>query len=237
MKRTWRIPGLPRFSRPPLSAKAADDARTPLYFQDPSGAPFYAAGPKKTPDGRDYVPVFDDAPPGNARRQRHHRDCSAAFSITATPWACRTPHRCRKKMPWAWITSRSMPTRRAMRAVSCASAPAACKCSACAPRRWRCALPSPAPFARPARCSLMSGALRPSRPKSAGWIERLTVAATGDPVQPGQVLAELYAPDLVAAEAGVSRRRAYARAAWRMAIGCAHNRFAAAAARARCARR
>ena len=36
--------------------------------------------------------------------------------------------------------------------------------------------------------------------KAAGWIERLTVAATGDPVRQGEVLAELYAPDLVAAE-------------------------------------
>jgi Cu(I)/Ag(I) efflux system membrane fusion protein len=36
--------------------------------------------------------------------------------------------------------------------------------------------------------------------KVPGWIERLAVAATGDPVQRGQVLAEIYAPDLVAAE-------------------------------------
>ena len=36
--------------------------------------------------------------------------------------------------------------------------------------------------------------------KVGGWIEHLAVAATGDPVQRGQVLAEIYAPDLVAAE-------------------------------------
>jgi Cu(I)/Ag(I) efflux system membrane fusion protein len=36
--------------------------------------------------------------------------------------------------------------------------------------------------------------------KVAGWIEHLTVAAAGDAVQKGQVLAEIYAPDLVAAE-------------------------------------
>jgi Cu(I)/Ag(I) efflux system membrane fusion protein len=33
-----------------------------------------------------------------------------------------------------------------------------------------------------------------------GWIERLAVAATGDPVRRGQVLAEMYAPDMVASE-------------------------------------
>ena len=51
--------------------------------------------------------------------------------------------------------------------------------------------------------------------KAAGWIERLTVAATGDPVRQGEVLAELYAPDLVAAE------QEYLVAA-RMAVAAAH---------------
>jgi Cu(I)/Ag(I) efflux system membrane fusion protein len=36
--------------------------------------------------------------------------------------------------------------------------------------------------------------------KVAGWIEHLEVSATGDEVKRGQVLAELYSPDLVAAE-------------------------------------
>ncbi|MEI9986965.1 MAG: efflux RND transporter periplasmic adaptor subunit [Aliidongia sp.] len=36
--------------------------------------------------------------------------------------------------------------------------------------------------------------------KVAGWIEHLAVAATGDSVKRGQVLAEIYAPDLVASE-------------------------------------
>ena len=36
--------------------------------------------------------------------------------------------------------------------------------------------------------------------KVAGWIEHLAVAATGDAVRRGQVLAEIYAPDLVTAE-------------------------------------
>ncbi len=36
--------------------------------------------------------------------------------------------------------------------------------------------------------------------KAPGWIEHLAVAAAGDPVKRGQVLAEIYAPDLVASE-------------------------------------
>jgi Cu(I)/Ag(I) efflux system membrane fusion protein len=36
--------------------------------------------------------------------------------------------------------------------------------------------------------------------KVSGWIEHMAVAATGDPVRRGQVLAEIYSPDLVASE-------------------------------------
>ena len=38
-----------------FSARAANEARKPLYYQDPGGAPFYAGEPNKAPDGRDYV--------------------------------------------------------------------------------------------------------------------------------------------------------------------------------------
>ena len=106
-------------------------------------------------------------PCSKTRRHGNARGNAAPACRTPHPllpqsrWACRTPRRCRKKIPWAWITCPSMPTRPAMRAARCASAPAACRRSACAPRRWRCALPSPAPCARPARCSSMSGAWRP----------------------------------------------------------------------------
>ncbi|CCE11598.1 putative Cation efflux system protein cusB precursor [Bradyrhizobium sp. STM 3843] len=41
-----------------MAAASAD--RTPLYYRDPSGAPFWSAGPKKDDRGRDYLPVYDD---------------------------------------------------------------------------------------------------------------------------------------------------------------------------------
>lgn len=56
-------------------------------------------------------------------------------------------------------------------------------------------------------------------PRAAGWMEKLTLRAEGDPVRKGQVLGELYAPDILAAEVdflialnqgspGVARQRA-----------------------------
>src|SRR5437763_4114115 len=46
-----------------LSPAAAEDAKTPLYYQDPDGKPDYSPTPKKTADGRDYKAVYDDAAP------------------------------------------------------------------------------------------------------------------------------------------------------------------------------
>jgi Cu(I)/Ag(I) efflux system membrane fusion protein len=34
-----------------------------LYYRDPSGAPFWSAGPKKDAQGRGYLPVYDDEEP------------------------------------------------------------------------------------------------------------------------------------------------------------------------------
>ena len=61
MKRLILLLALPILAMAAM-AIAAEPARAPLYYQAPGGAPFYAAGPKQTPDGRDYVPVFEDAP-------------------------------------------------------------------------------------------------------------------------------------------------------------------------------
>ena len=82
----------------------------------PAARPSMPPGPKQTPDGRDYVPVFEDRARGEHAAPLPRRAPSAASSITAIRWACRTPRRCRKKIRWAWITCPSMPTRRAMRA-------------------------------------------------------------------------------------------------------------------------
>jgi Cu(I)/Ag(I) efflux system membrane fusion protein len=45
-------------SPPAIATPAvAEGAAAPLYYRDPDGKPSYSLAPKKTPDGRDYVPV------------------------------------------------------------------------------------------------------------------------------------------------------------------------------------
>jgi Cu(I)/Ag(I) efflux system membrane fusion protein len=69
------------------ASRSRSSAADPIiYYRDPNGRPFYAAAPKKTPDGKDYLPVrasedisFEDqAPPPpaaskEARRVRFYR--------------------------------------------------------------------------------------------------------------------------------------------------------------------
>lgn len=43
-----------------VSAAQAAETAAPIYYRDPDGKSFYSATPKKTPDGRDYLPVFAD---------------------------------------------------------------------------------------------------------------------------------------------------------------------------------
>ncbi|GKQ56049.1 efflux RND transporter periplasmic adaptor subunit [Bradyrhizobium sp. Ce-3] len=67
----WTARGLPR---PPIaaivSAAHAADGAAPIYYRDPDGKPFYSATPKKTADGRDYLPVAADTDAGTGEPER-----------------------------------------------------------------------------------------------------------------------------------------------------------------------
>ena len=181
---------------------AAQD-RPPLYYQDPDGKPFYAADPKKTADGRDYKPVFVDgataqveAPPpvrtGGERRILYYRN------PMGLPDTSPKPKKDSMGMDYLPVyadedaqgdppgTVRISPGRLqtlGVRTVAAEMRPAA------------------------GRGVRATGVLQFDERRLAtvttkvpGWIEHLAVAATGDPVKRGQVLAEIYAPDLVASE-------------------------------------
>jgi membrane fusion protein, copper/silver efflux system len=45
----------------PVVSTAAAETGAPIYYRDPDGKPLYSATPRKTPDGRDYIPVQPDA--------------------------------------------------------------------------------------------------------------------------------------------------------------------------------
>src|SRR5205085_5363268 len=66
---SWYLRHAGHLALPVTAAAAAQPAEAPLYYRDPDGRPFYSLTPKKTPDGRDFMPVpkgadisFDDPP-------------------------------------------------------------------------------------------------------------------------------------------------------------------------------
>jgi Cu(I)/Ag(I) efflux system membrane fusion protein len=61
----WLRPGDPKATPPAISTPAAVVSavgRTPIYYQDPDGKPDYSQMPKKAADGRDFKPVYAEAP-------------------------------------------------------------------------------------------------------------------------------------------------------------------------------
>jgi Cu(I)/Ag(I) efflux system membrane fusion protein len=191
-------------------ARADDAARQPLYYQDPDGKPFYAAGPKKAADGRDYRPVFEDAPAART-----------AAEPMAAPAGPKPPgsgdHRILYyRNPMGLPDTSPKPKKDSMGMDylpvyadegAQSDPPGTVRIS---PGRLQAlGVRTEATELRPmsGRAVRATGILQFDErhlatvtTKVPGWIEHLAVAATGDPVRRGQVLAEIYAPDLVASE-------------------------------------
>lgn len=180
---------------------APESARPPLYYQDPDGKPAYAAGPRKTPGGRDYVPVFEDceapAPeagkgtPTGRGRILYYRNPMGAPDTSPVP----------KKDSMGMDYIAVYENGAAEGAAGVVTVP---------PGRLQtlgvrtAAVESQLAVTRSIRATgtlqFDERHLAVVTTRVGGWIERLHVAASGDPVKRGQVLAEIYAPDLVAAE-------------------------------------
>ena len=200
------------------AARAEDAARQPLYYQDPDGKPSYAAGPKKTADGRDYRPVFEDAGP-------------MAATTPAPGGSGPTPQQNRMPAPVGKATDRGRilfyrnpmgqpdtsptPKKDAMGmdyipVHENEAADASSGLVTVAPGRMQVLGVRTAPVEnRPAltRTVRATGTVQFDERQMAvvsarvgGWVERLEVGATGDAVRRGQVMADIYSPDLVASE-------------------------------------
>jgi Cu(I)/Ag(I) efflux system membrane fusion protein len=188
-----------------IATGMAGQDRPPLYYQDPDANPFYAAGPKKTTDGRDYKPVFVDgttaqaeAPPPPAKPTGGERRILYYRNPMGLPDTSPKPKKDSMGMDYLPVhadedtqgdppgTVRISPGRLQTLGVKTIAA------------EMRPAV---------ARAVRATGVLQFDERRLAtvttkvpGRIEHLAVAATGDPVRRGQVLAEIYSPDMVASE-------------------------------------
>jgi Cu(I)/Ag(I) efflux system membrane fusion protein len=183
-----------------LPVGAADSDRKPLYYQDPDGKPAYAAMPAKAPDGRDYKPIFEDgiAPQTPAKKPAEPRKLLYYRNPMGLPDTSPTPKKDSMGMEYVPVyadngsnddppgTVRISPGK--MQTLGVRTAIVAMRTAAARAIR----VTGIVQFDERRQATITT--------KVAGWIERLAVAATGDTVARGEVVAELYAPDLVAAE-------------------------------------
>jgi membrane fusion protein, copper/silver efflux system len=185
-------------------AATAASGRQPLYYQDPDGKADYSPTPKQTEDGRDYVAVYDDG------------ENAASSTPTAPP-----------PSPPAGSNGRVLYYRNPMGLPDTSPVPkkdsmgmdylpvyegeaADAGIVSVSPGRLQTLGVRTAPvetrgvMMRTIRATgtvqLDERRLATVTTKIEGWVEKLDVAATGEPVRQGQILAWIYSPDLVAAE-------------------------------------
>ena len=188
-------------------ARADDLTRQPLYYQDPDGKPFYAPGPKKTADGRDYRPVLDDGPVTQT---------AAGAATEPQPPGSSDRRILYFRNPMGLADTSSKPKKDSMGmdylpvyADEGAQGDAPGTVRITPGRLQTLGVRTEAAELRPAAARTVRATgilqfderhLATVTTKMPGWIEHLAVAATGEPVRRGQVLAEIYSPDLVASE-------------------------------------
>ncbi len=186
---------------------ADETARNPLFYQDPDGKLSYASGPKKAADGRDYRPVFRDGPAPQA----------AAEPAAAPKPAGGGDHRVLYyRNPMGLPDTSPKPKKDSMGmdylpvyADEGAQGDPPGTVRITPGRLQTLGVRTEAAEMRPAaaRSVRATGILQFDErrlvtvtTRVSGWVEHLTVAATGDPVKRGQLLAEIYSPDMVASE-------------------------------------
>ncbi len=193
----------------------AEDIRQPLYYQDPDGNPFYSAGPRKAASGQDYVPVFNDAAPAP---EAPVDAALAAPAARAAGQATSTSGRNRilfYRNPMGLPDNSPVPKKDSMgmdyipvRENEAADVGAGLVTIATGRMQVLGVRTAPVE-SRPALKQTVraTGTVQFDERRMAavstrvgGWVERLEVGATGDAVRRGQVMADLYSPDLVAAE-------------------------------------
>lgn len=179
---------------------AAAEPGQPLYYQDPAGTPFWSATPRKDSQGRDWVAVYQDVTDAQA----------AAAPEQAVPDKGRPIY---YRNPMGLADTSPVPKKDSMGmdytpvyAADVAGPPGSVKIS---PERVqmlgvRTEIAGLRSMSRSVRAvgtvAVDERRIAVVAPRFEGWIEKLLVSATGDPVRAGQTLFEFYSPDLALAE-------------------------------------
>jgi membrane fusion protein, copper/silver efflux system len=187
----------------------AAPAKQPLYFQDPSGRPYYAPGPKKDTQGRDYVPVYEETDstqaPSVPRPQTASPSPPAASGARGKILYYRNP----MGLPDTSPGPKKDPMGMDYLPVYESEANEPAGTVTVSPERVqmlgvRTEVATARSLTRSIRAvgtiAINERQIAVVAPRFEGWIEKLLVNTTGQPVRRGQPLFEVYSPDLALAE-------------------------------------
>ncbi|MDR3533103.1 MAG: efflux RND transporter periplasmic adaptor subunit [Rhodopila sp.] len=192
------------------AAAQTPPARQPLYYRDPSGGADFSPTPRKDAQGRDYIPVYDDAEPQ-----------AAAAPAKASPAPGSHGRILYYRDPMGLPDTSPVPKKDGMGMNYVpvyedeANQPAGTV--AISPERVqmlgvRTEAAGPRTMTRTVRAvgtvAVDERRLAVVAPRFEGWIERLFVNETGQTVRRGQPLFQVYSPELAATaqEAAIARR-------------------------------
>jgi Cu(I)/Ag(I) efflux system membrane fusion protein len=188
---------------PPTAARGAGAApsRTIAYYQYPSGKPDFSPEPKKDAEGRDYVPVYDDAvdtpapiaavssPPTGDRKVLYYRNPMGLPDTSPTPK--------KDSMGMAYLPVYADAAGDDAGTVTISPG----KIQTLGVRTETAAMRVVVRTVRAVgTVQFDERYLAVVNPKFEGWIEKLQVNTTWQAVRRGEALLEVYSPDLVAAE-------------------------------------
>lgn len=198
-----RLPGM--VAGPAEAQQAPSPARQPLYYQDPDGGPEYSATPRTTAEGREFVPVYEDTgaptPPmapmsAPARASSGGRGRILYYrNPMGLPDTSPVPRKDSMGMDYIPVYEDE------------ANQPAGTVIVS--PERVqmlgvRTEVATERAMTRSIRAvgtvAVDESRLAVVAPRFEGWIQRLLVNQTGQPVRRGQPLFEVYSPELAAAE-------------------------------------
>ncbi len=189
-------------SKPIASSAVAQEAaagRKVLYWQDPDGKPDFSPAPRKTADGRDYLPVYDEEEPALAGAQGAKPKGKGRIIYYRNPMGLPDTSPVPKKdwmgMDYIPVYEGEEQDTGTVKVSLDRVQRAGVRTEAAAMRVLARPVRSPG-IAKPDERTLRSVVLRAD-----GFIEKLYVDATGAHVQAGQPMFVAYIPQVVLAQA------------------------------------
>jgi len=174
---------------------ASAQTPAPLYYQDPSGKPFYSAAPSKDSQGRDYVAVYSDTPapqsvqpPAGKGRILYYRN------PMGLPDTSQAPKKDSMGMDYIPVYEGDAADAGIVKIAPGRIQQLGVRTEAVAVRSMSHSIRAVGTVALDERRIAVVA------PRFEGWITRLLVNTTGQPVRKGEPLAQVYGPDLVLAQ-------------------------------------